>query len=87
MNRNSELVNQRYDALMFAPSPQAARRAARELARVVLGDAALDLSLDEALRQVCRQLRPAEDPIDQARFESEFIELGIWPNTARTIAA
>jgi hypothetical protein len=87
MNRNSELVNQRYDALMFASSPQAARRAARELARVVLGDAALDLPLDEALRQVCRQLRPAENPIDQARFESEFIELGIWPNASRSIAA
>jgi hypothetical protein len=87
MNRNSELVNQRYDALMFAPSPQAARRAARELIRIVLGDAGLDLPLDEGLRQVCRQLRPAEDPVDQARFESEFIELGIWPNASRSIAA
>jgi hypothetical protein len=87
MNRNSELVNQRYDALMFASSPQAARRAARELARVVIGDSALDLPLDEALRQVCRQLRPAENPIDQARFESEFVELGLWPNGVRTIAA
>jgi hypothetical protein len=87
MNRNSELVNQRYDALMFASSPQAARRAARELARVVIGDSALDLPLDEALRQVCRQLRPAENPIDQARFESEFVELGLWPNGVRTMAA
>ena len=72
---------------MFARSPEAARKAARELVRVVLGEDALQRPLDEALRQCCRQLRPSQDPKEQARFESEFVEMGIWPNNAQKIAA
>jgi HEPN domain-containing protein len=87
MNRNSNLINDRYEALMFAKSPQAARKAARELIRVVLGEEALGRPLDEALRQCCRQLRPSQDPREQARFESEFVEMGIWPTTAQKVAA
>jgi hypothetical protein len=82
MNRNTQLVNERYDALMFAKSPESARRAARELARVVLGDEATGLPLDQALRACCRELRPSQDPKEQARFEAEFVELGIWPNSS-----
>lgn len=87
MNRNIQLINDRYDALMFAKSAEAARRAARELARVVLGDEADDLPLELALRETCRELRPSTDPKEQARFEAEFIELGIWPNAAQKAAA
>jgi hypothetical protein len=82
MNRNTQLVNERYDALMFAKSPEAARRAARELARVVLGEGAVGLPLEQALRECCRELRPSQDPKEQARFETEFVELGIWPNSS-----
>jgi hypothetical protein len=82
MNRNTQLVNERYDALMFAKSPEAARRAARELARVVLGDEAIGLPLEQALRECCRELRPSQDPKEQGRFEAEFVELGIWPNSS-----
>ncbi len=87
MNRNIQLINERYDALMFAKSPDAARRAARELARVILGEEAAGLPLEEALRECCRELRPSEDPKEQARFEAEFIEMGIWPNAAQKAAA
>jgi hypothetical protein len=87
MNRNTQLINERYDALMFAKSPEAARRAARELARVVLGEDAAGWPLDQALRECCRELRPSEDPKEQARFEAEFVELGIWPNAAQKAAA
>lgn len=87
MNRNIQLINERYDALMFAKSPEAARRAARELARVVLGDEAVGLPLEQALRECCRELRPSEDLKEQARFEAEFVELGIWPNSAQRAAA
>ena len=87
MNRNIQLINERYDALMFAKSPEAARRAARELARVVLGEEAVGLPLDQALRECCRELRPSDDPKEQARFEAEFVELGIWPNSAQRAAA
>jgi hypothetical protein len=87
MNRNAQLINERYDALMFAKSPEAARRAARELARVVLGEDAVGLPLEEALRECCRELRPSQDPKEQARFEAEFVELGIWPNAAQKAAA
>jgi hypothetical protein len=72
---------------MFARSPESARKAARELAKAVLGEEALLLPLEEALRECCRKLRPSDDPKEQARFEAEFIELGIWPNTAQRIAA
>ena len=87
MNRNSQLINDRYEALMFAKSPEAARKAARELVRVVLGDEALNNPLADSLRQCCRQLRPSQDPREQFRFESEFIEMGIWPSTAQKVAA
>ena len=87
MNRNSQLINQRYDELMFAKSPEAARRAGRELVRVVLGDEAAQRPLEESLRATCRRLRPSDDPKEQARFESEFVELGIWPNGSQTMAA
>ena len=87
MNRNSQVINDRYEALMFAKSPQGALKAARELVRVVLGDAALDRPLEETLRQCCRQLRPSQDPKEQARFETEFVEMGIWPSTAQRVAA
>ena len=87
MNRNSQIINERYDALMFAKSPESARKAARELVRVLLGDEALNRPLEEALRECCRRLRPSIDPREQARFESEFVELGIWPNTAHQVAA
>lgn len=80
MNRESQLINDRYEAMMFAKSPEAARKAARELVRVVLGDEAVQRPLEEALRETCRRLRPAEDSREQARFEAEFIEMGVWPN-------
>jgi hypothetical protein len=87
MNRQNQLINDRYEALMFAKTPEAGRKAARELVRIVLGEEALQLPLEEALRQCCRRLRPSRDPREQARFESEFIELGIWPNESQRIAA
>jgi hypothetical protein len=87
MNRKSQMINDRYEALMFAKSPQAARKAARELVRVVLGEDAVDYPLEESLRLCCRRLRPAEDPREQLRFENEFVEMGIWPNAAQKIAA
>jgi hypothetical protein len=81
MNRQMQLVNDRYEALMFAKSSEAARRAARELVRIVLGEEAVGRPLEQALRECCRTLRPSQDPKEQARFEAEFIELAIWPNT------
>ncbi len=87
MNRNIQLINERYDALMFAKSPEAARRAGRELVRMVLGDEATAKPLEQALRDCCRQLRPSQDPKEQARFEAEFIELAIWPNSSAQKAA
>lgn len=87
MSQFSKRINESYDALMFAKSPQAARKAARGLVCVVLGDEAVDRPLDEALRECCRRLRPAEDPREQARFEAEFVELGVWPNGSQKIAA
>jgi hypothetical protein len=82
MNRNTQLISERYDALMFAKSPEAARRAAQELTRVVLGDEAAGRPLEQALRECCRRLRPSQDPKEQARFETEFVELGIWPSSS-----
>jgi hypothetical protein len=87
MNRNTQLINERYDALMFAKSPEGARRAARNLVRIVLGDEAVTLPLEQALRECCRTLRPSQDPKEQARFETEFVELGIWPGTSSQKAA
>jgi hypothetical protein len=87
MNRETALINDRYEAMMFAKSPEAARKAARELVRVILGEEALRRPLQESLRECCRQLRPAEDPKEQARFEAEFIELGIWPDVSQKLVA
>ena len=82
MKRLTQMINDRYDALMFAKSAETARKAARELVCVVLGEEAVDRPLEQALRETCRRLRPSHDPKEQARFEAEFIELGIWPNPA-----
>jgi hypothetical protein len=87
MNRYTELVNARYEAMMFAKTAEEARKAAHELVRVVLGDEASKRPLEEALKEICRRIRPSEDPREQARFEAEFVELGIWPNSAHTMAA
>ena len=87
MNRETALINDRYEAMMFAKSPETARKAARELVRVVLGDEALRQPLEESLRECCRRLRPADDPREQARFEAEFIELGIWPDSIQKLVA
>jgi hypothetical protein len=69
---------------MFAKTPQAAQKAARELVRIVLGDEAVERPLDQALRDTCRVLRPSQDPREQSRFESEFLELAFWPNGSQT---
>ena len=87
MNRETALINDRYEAMMFAKSPEGARKAARELVRVVLGEEALRQSLQESLRECCRRLRPSEDSREQARFEAEFIELGIWPDVSQKLVA
>jgi len=87
MNRETALINDRYEAMMFAKSPEAARKAARELVGVVLGEQASRRPLEESLRECCRRLRPAEDPKEQARFEVEFVELGIWPDASQKLAA
>ncbi len=86
MNRHIQLINDRYEALMFAKTPEAARKAARELVRVVLGDEASERPLEQALRECCRRLRPSTDPKEQARFETEFLELAFWPNEAQRVA-
>jgi predicted RNase H-like HicB family nuclease len=83
MNRQTQMINDRYEAMMFAKSAEEARRNARELARLVLGDQAANMALEEALRECCRELRPSHDPKEQMRYESEFIELGIWPTPAQ----
>lgn len=87
MNKQAQLINERYEAMMFAKSPEAARKAARELVRLVLGDVAAERPLEETLREVCRKIRPSDDPREQLRFESEFLELGIWPNGSQRMAA
>ena len=88
MDRNTQAaINARYDTLMFAKSPEAARKAARELVQLVLGDEAANRPLEESLRTVCRRLRPSENPGEQARFEAEFVELAFAPTSARTMAA
>lgn len=81
MNRHTQLINERYEALMFAKSSESARKAARELIRVVLGDEAVNRPLEQAMRDCCRKLRPSQDPKEQSRFEAEFTELAIWPSS------
>ena len=83
MNRHTQMINDRYEALMFAKSADQARVAARELIRVVLGEDAAHKPLEEAVRECCRQLRPSADPREQQRFEAEFVELAIWPGSAQ----
>ena len=75
MNRHTQMINDRYEAMMFAQSADQAQMAARELIKVVLGEEALHKSLDAALRECCRVLRPSHDPREQQRFEAEFVEL------------
>lgn len=87
MNRQNQLINDRYEAMMFAKSAEDARGNARELARLVLGEKALNQPLETALRECCRELRPSDDPREQARYENEFVELGIWPAPAQHRAA
>lgn len=77
MTRELQLIQERYDALMFAKSPEQAHEAAWTLARTVLGGEADELSLEEAMRRCCRKIRPAADPRDEPRFETEFIELAL----------
>jgi hypothetical protein len=79
MTRAAQQIQDRYDALMFASSADAAREAAHQLVQAVLGEKADSLSLQEALRQTCRKIRPSADPREQQRFENEFIELALAP--------
>lgn len=87
MNRRNQLINDRYEALMFAKSQEAARKAARELVRVVIGEEGLQRPLEQALRDCCKVLRPSQDPREQARFEAEFLELAFWPTESQRAAA
>lgn len=87
MNRQAQIINDRYEAMMFAKTSQAAKQAARQLVQLILGEEALARPLDETLRECCRRIRPATDPREQARFESEFLELGLWPSDSRWMAA
>ena len=88
MDRHLRQVNDSYDTLMFASTPEEARSAARELVKLVLGEDALSRPLDDTLRIVCRRIRPAEDAKEQERFEAEFLELVTSPTSAtHTIAA
>jgi hypothetical protein len=90
MTRHAQVVDACYDRLLFAKTAAQARAAASDLVVLVLGDTAVDLSLEEALRECCREMRPASDPIEQARFEAEFVEMGIWPTSRpaeRAVAA
>jgi hypothetical protein len=87
MSKMSELIENRYDALMFAKSPDDARAAAIELVRAVLGEEATKRSLRDTLKECCRILRPAADPKDQVRFEDEFVELAFWPGKSAQMAA
>lgn len=87
MSRADQLIHDRYEALMFAKTPELGRKAARELVQAVLGEAGSGKSLEEALRECCRKIRPSKDPREQVRFENEFIEMGIWPGGSQRIAA
>jgi hypothetical protein len=79
MTHAAQAIEDRYDALMFAKSPEEARKMAYALAQAVLGEQANGLAFEEALRRTCRKLRPSADPREQLRFENEFIELAIAP--------
>jgi hypothetical protein len=79
MTHAAQVIQDRYDALMFAKSPQEARKMAYALAQAVLGEEVTGLSFEEALRRTCRKLRPSADPREQVRFENEFIELAVAP--------
>lgn len=87
MSKMSESIENRYDALMFAKSPDDARAAAVELVRALLGEEATKRPLRDTLRECCRVLRPAADPKEEARFEEEFVELAFWPGKSAQIAA
>ena len=87
MTRAAQQIQERYDSLMFAKSPESARSYAKELVHLVLGERASQLSLQEAMRETCRLIRPSADPREQVRFENEFIELAIWPQNSQSIAA
>ena len=87
MNRADASINASYEAMLFARNPHSARNAARRLVRAVLGEEATNQPLEDSLRRCCQKLRPAADPKDQARFEEEFIELGVWPNEGKQLAA
>ena len=87
MNKQAQLINERYEALLFARTPEAGRKAAQELIKVVMGEEALLLPFEEALRQTCRKFRPSKDPREQARFEEEFLEFANWPGNASVMAA
>lgn len=86
MNRRTQMINDRYEALMFAKTPEDARKSAGELVRAVLGEEGLQRPLDQALRECCRVLRPSRDPKEQARFEAEFLELAFWPTESQGVA-
>jgi hypothetical protein len=79
MTRAAQQIQERYDALMFAKSTGAAKKAARQLVELVLGEEAAHLPLQEGLRQTCRRIRPSADPREQQRYENEFIELATAP--------
>jgi hypothetical protein len=87
MDRNEELISKRYDALMFARTPDEAKRAARLLADAVLGEEGVAMPLERAMKEVCRRIRPASDPRDQARFEAEFLELAFAPAPGASLPA
>jgi hypothetical protein len=87
MNRHTQMINDRYEALMFAKTSEQAQASARQLIKVVLGEDALEKPLEDALRECCRVLRPSQDPREQQRFEAEFVELAVWPSSAEKIAA
>jgi hypothetical protein len=87
MDRNEELINKRYDALMFARNPEEAKRAARLLADAVLGEEGLGTPLELAMKEVCRRIRPAADIREQGRFEAEFLELVFAPTSGEVSAA
>jgi hypothetical protein len=87
MNRRTEIINDHYEALMFAKTSEQARAAAHKLIKIVLGEEAAQKPLEVALRECCRVLRPSGDPREQQRFEAEFVELGIWPTNAQRMAA
>ena len=87
MTRAAQQIQDRYDTLLFAKTADGAREAAHALLDLVLGERAHELSFEEALRECCRRIRPATDPREQSRFESEFVELAIWPDKSQSIAA